>query len=202
MPWKQGLACSLQVPWKDLSAGQAGCPSVRLGFFTFLLLPLMLSSLRLAVRIPALAHVHLQVTYFEKTLVKTSLRQRSRHCRGGLHFAAIVVEHGKGRPHRRIGCCIESNPIVLFSTNKPGNNLITAAVIITTARTPSLKIDVPDLRDFQFLFSCHSILQSRASRLDRLSTQADRTYEVRFCSLRLSRNRHLISMPHFRNRPW
>src|SRR3990172_878775 len=92
---------------------------------------------------------------FEKTFVQTPLRQHSRLSLAGLDFATIIVEHGKGRPHRRIGCCIDSNPIIFFPTNQASNDLITAMVAISTERRPSFKLDVPDLPDFQSLFSCH-----------------------------------------------
>ena|SRR3990172_387623 len=97
----------------------------------------------------------LKAACFEKTFVQASLRQKSRHTLFGRDFATIIVEHGKGRPHRRIGCCIDSNPIILFPTNQASNDLITAMVAISTARRPSFKLDVPDLPDFQSLFSCH-----------------------------------------------
>jgi hypothetical protein len=133
---------------------------------------------------------------FEKTFVQTSLRQKSRHTLVGLDFATIIVEHGKARPHRRIGCCIHCNPIVLSLTNKAGNNLITA---ISTERSPSCELDVPDLPDFQSLFSCHRSLYLPQVALPDLpflwalhASAPYLTYEVSLCSLRLSRNHHLI----------
>ena len=148
----------------------------------------------------------LKAMCFEETFVQASLRQKSRHTLVGCDFATIIVEHGKGRPHRRIGCCIDSNPIILFPTNQASNDLITAMVAISTARCPSFKLDVPDLPDFQALFSCH-----RSPYLPRspcriclscgLSTQAHLTYEVSLWRLRLSKKSSPDSMPHFRNRP-
>jgi hypothetical protein len=92
---------------------------------------------------------------FKKTSVQTPPRQHSRHSLVGLDFATIIVEHGNARPHRRIGCCINCNPIVFSLTNKASNNLITATVAISTARNRSCELDVPDLPDFQSLFLCH-----------------------------------------------
>jgi hypothetical protein len=56
---------------------------------------------------------------------------------------------------------------------------------------------VPDLRDFQSLFSCHRSTCPPQVALPDLPflwalTQAHLTYEVSLCSLRLSRNHHLI----------
>ena len=101
------------------------------------------------------SYVLLQATCFEKTFVQTSPRQHSRQTLVGLDFATIIVEYGKALPHRRIGCCIESNPIVLFLTNKASNNLITSTVATSTERSRSCELDVPDLPDFQSLLSCH-----------------------------------------------
>ncbi len=92
---------------------------------------------------------------FVKTSVQTSPRQHSRHSLVGLDFATIIVEHGKACPHRRVGCCIHCNPIVLSLTNKASNNLITAMDAISTERSRLCALDVPDLPDFQSLFSCH-----------------------------------------------
>jgi hypothetical protein len=94
--------------------------------------------------------------FLEKAFVQTSLRQHPRHSLAGLDFVTVIVEHGKGRPHRRIRCSIDSNPIVFSPTIKARNNLITVTVVISTARRPSSKLNVPDLPEFQGLSSCHS----------------------------------------------
>ena len=103
----------------------------------------------------ALRRVDLWVMRFETAFVQTLLRQHSRPGGLGLDFAAIIVEHGKARPRRRIGCRIDCNPMVLPLTNQAGDDLITATVvIISTSRTRPRDLDVPDLPDFQSLFSC------------------------------------------------
>jgi hypothetical protein len=75
---------------------------------------------------------------FVKTFVQTSPRQHSRHGLVGLDFATIIVEHGKARPHRRIGCCIHCNSIVLSLTHKASNDLITATGAISTEGSRSV----------------------------------------------------------------
>jgi len=73
------------------------------------------------------------------------MRQHSRLRFGGLHFETIIVEHNERRPHRRLGSGIDGNPIVFSLTNYAGDNLIAVAVAITTARSRSRNLDVPDL---------------------------------------------------------
>ncbi len=86
---------------------------------------------------------------FEKTLVHTSLRQYSRLMLIGIDFVTIIVEHNEGRPRRRIRCCIDRNPMVFSRTNEARNNLIAAPITVSTARTRSRELDVPDLPEFQ-----------------------------------------------------
>ena len=155
--------------------------------------------------IAVLRHVDLWVTCFEKTFVQTSLRQCSRHSLVRLDFATIIIEHGKGCPHRRIGRCIDCNPIVLFPTNQASNDLITAMVAISTPRRPSIKLDVPDLPGFQALFSCHRspyLAQVAWPDLFLMGSPRKRTLLMKkFMQPEIIQKSSPDSMPHFRNRP-